>query len=257
MEYKIAMYTDIGPEKGSNQDSMCVREAFTPEGTVVMAAVCDGMGGLEKGELASKMAAQQLYNWFEQELPLLLAMPDRKQEISNSLDHLVKLCSSRILAYGSENRLQLGTTMTVLVLLPDDSYVISHVGDTRVYKIEDDLTSVLTEDQTLVQRELKLGRITKEQALTDPRANVLLQCIGASKYVQPVFIYGKAVPNVCYMLCSDGFRHEITRNEIGDALCPSMNSNEVVMKRNLQNLVETDIQRGETDNISAILIRTI
>lgn len=257
MEYKLAMYTDIGSEKESNQDSMCVKEAYTPEGTVLLAAICDGMGGLEKGELASKTMVEALAEWFEKDLPYLLARTSRKTDICDSLDVLVKNCSKTILAYGAEHHIQLGTTVTVMLFLPDQSYIICHVGDTRVYKIDDEGATVLTEDQTLIQRELRLGRITKEQALTDPRANVLLQCVGASKYVQPVFIHGNAVSNMCYMLCSDGFRHEVTRREIGDIFAPAANINEVVMKRNIVSLVEENIARGETDNISAMLIRSI
>ena len=257
MEYKFAICTDIGPEKASNQDSMCIKEAYTPEGTVLLAAVCDGMGGLEKGELASKTVVEALADWFEKELPYLLAKKNRKTEVCDSLDVLVKRCNSSILDYGTRNRLQLGTTVTAMLFLPDDSYVICHVGDSRAYRIDDDAANVLTEDQTLVQRELRLGRITKEQAATDPRGNVLLQCVGATKYVQPVFIHGKAAANMCYMLCSDGYRHEVTRREIGDAFKPTLNTNEVVMKRNISALVELNIARGETDNISALLIRTI
>lgn len=257
MEYKIAMHTDIGPEKSSNQDSMCAKEAYTPEGTVLLTAVCDGMGGLEKGEVASKAVVEALAEWFEKKLPYLLAMPDRKKEITDSLDILIKDCNKGILAYGVQNHIQLGTTVTAMLFLPDNSYIICHVGDTRAYRINEDGANILTEDQTLVQRELRLGRITKEQALKDPRGNVLLQCVGASKYVQPVFIYGNAVSNLCYLLCSDGFRHEITRREIGDVFAPAANVNEVVMKRNIVSLVDKNIACGETDNISAMLIRTI
>ena len=257
MEYKLAMHTDIGPEKASNQDSMCAKEAFTPQGSVLLAAICDGMGGLEKGELASKTMAQALSDWFERELPLLLASQDYRAEICDSLDALVKRCSARILAYGSRSHIQLGTTVTAIVFLPDNSYIICHVGDTRIYRIGAEGAALLTEDQTLVQRELRLGRITREQARVDPRGNVLLQCVGASKYVQPVFIHGNALPGESYLLCSDGFRHEITRREIGEAFSPEGNTNEVVMKRNIVSLVEKNIACGETDNISAMLIRTM
>lgn len=257
MEYKIAMHTDIGPEKASNQDSMCVKEAYTPEGTVLLAAVCDGMGGLEKGELASKTVVEALSEWFEKEIPYLLAKRDRKTEICDSLDALIKDCSKRILAYGAQQHFQLGTTVTAILFLPDNTYIICHVGDTRAYRINADGANVLTEDQTLVQRELRLGRITKEQALKDPRGNVLLQCVGASRHVQPVFVCGNTVPDLCYLLCSDGFRHEITRREIGDVFAPAANTNEVVMKRNIVSLVDKNIESGETDNISAVLIRTI
>lgn len=257
MEFKIAIHTDIGSVKASNQDSICVKEAYTPEGTVLLAAVCDGMGGLEKGEVASKTMVELLDAWFEKDLSYLLAKADRKKEICNSLDMLVKNCNRIIMSYGAQRHIQLGTTVTVLLFLPDGNYVICHVGDTRAYIINNYTAEVLTEDQTLVQRELRMGRITKEQALTDPRANVLLQCVGASKQVQPVFLQGAVMDNVCYMLCSDGFRHKITQKEIAEAFSPVVNANEVIMKRNIVALVDKNIERGETDNISALLIRTI
>ena len=257
MEFKIAMHTDIGSVKASNQDSICVKEAYTPEGTVLLTAVCDGMGGLEKGELASKTMVELLSVWFEKDLPYLLAKTDRKKEICNSLDALVKNCNHIIMSYGAQRRIQLGTTVTALLFLPDGDYIICHVGDTRAYVIDHYNAEVLTEDQTLVQREVRMGRLTKEQALTDPRANVLLQCVGASKQVQPVFVQGHVSDNVCYMLCSDGFRHKITQAEIAEAFSPAANANEVIMKRNIVTLIEKNIERGETDNISALLIRTI
>jgi len=93
--------------------------------------------------------------------------------------------------------------------------------------------------------------------LRDPRRNVLLQCIGASRVVAPDFIEGVAVPGECYALCSDGFRHVITSDEIKIMFAPSVCYGETEMKMNVVRLVEVNKQRGETDNISAILIKTV
>ena len=101
-----------------------------------------------------------------------------------------------------------------------------------------------------------MGRMTMEQALQDERRNVLLQCVGASDEVYPDLFFGDVEENAVYMLCSDGFRHEITQEEIYRGLQPSALLNESAMKQNAAALIELNKDRGERDNISVVLIRT-
>ena len=89
--------------------------------------------------------------------------------------------------------------------------MIVHVGDSRVYQIDSALNQ-LTTDQTFVAREVSKGNMTIEQAKVDKRRNLLLQCVGASKVVEPQVLLGTTKKGA-YMLCSDGFRHEIRRTE--------------------------------------------
>ncbi len=112
----------------------------------------------------------------------------------------------------------------------------------------------LTEDQTFVQREVKRGTLTLEQAKTDKRRNMLLQCVGASKVVEPVVMISETEVGA-YMLCSDGFRHRITAEEIYESLKPTNLINKEAMHNRVQYLIEQDKARGEKDNISAVLIR--
>ena len=135
--------------------------------------------------------------------------------------------------------------------------MIGHVGDSRVYKITDSSIETLTLDQTLMAEMVRNGRMTQEEAERDPRRNMLLQCIGASKTVNPDFVDGTVSENECYMLCSDGFRHMITEDEIKAAFAPSVNTTEEQMKSNIIKLIELNKERNETDNISAILIKTV
>ena len=115
----------------------------------------------------------------------------------------------------------------------------------------------LTQDQTLMAREISRGNLTPERAENDPRKNVLLQCIGASKIVEPEFYSGKMDEKACYLFCSDGFRHAITEAEIHSTLVPRENQSEDAMKSNLVKLIELNKEREETDNITAILIKTV
>ncbi|MFR0666029.1 MAG: PP2C family protein-serine/threonine phosphatase [Faecalimonas umbilicata] len=80
MKLLSAACSDRGIKKKINQDSLLVRSAMTKEGEILLAAVCDGMGGLEKGEVASGEVIRALVRWFEETLPLLLSGEQRKRE---------------------------------------------------------------------------------------------------------------------------------------------------------------------------------
>jgi PPM family protein phosphatase len=255
MDVLAAVHTDKGIKKPTNQDSLCLKVADTSVGKVVLAVICDGMGGLSKGELASASVINAFSAWFEKELPTQLADNDY-DDIQYRWDRIVKEQNQRIAEYGRKENIQLGTTWTSLLLIGSEFLLIGHVGDSRVYRIDHRL-EVLTEDQTVVGREIKRGNMTREQAKLDPRRNVLLQCIGASKVVEPQFLSGRPVPGAVYMLCSDGFRHMITEEEIANAFSPSILTDEGTMKQKAIELVELNKQRQETDNISVMLMKIV
>lgn len=257
MEYKIALSTDIGIKKETNQDSCCVKEAATEKGNILLVVLCDGMGGLSKGEVASATLIKIFSDWFEGDLPKLLAEDAGLSEIQYQWDRIIKEQNQNIAAYGKTLKLQLGTTITAMLVLEDDKYIIGHVGDSRAYKITNEEIVVLTDDQTVVAREMKLGRMTPEEAEKDPRRNVLLQCVGASRIVEPEYYYGNVESDQCYMLCSDGFRHVITADEIKQKFSPEMNPDEKTMASNIEELIELNKFRHETDNITSVLIKAI
>ena len=257
MKYKIALQTDVGIKKETNQDSCCIKEAATDKGRVLMAVICDGMGGLAKGEVASATLIRAFFRWFDEELPTLLAMENPLNEVQYRWDRIIKEQNQNIAAYGRGLKLQLGTTVTAMLILEDNRYIIAHVGDSRAYKITNTGLLTLTEDQTVVAKEIKQGRLTPEQAKTDPRRNVLLQCVGASRVVDPMFYYGVVNADECYMLCSDGFRHVITENELFNAFAPANNKDEQQMHAHIVELIELNKSRREVDNITALLVKTV
>lgn len=126
-------------------------------------------------------------------------------------------------------------------------------GDTRVYRLDNSITQ-LTNDQTFVAREIKKGTMTVEQAKNDKRRNMLLQCVGASDTLEPEVYIGTQEKGA-YMLCSDGFRHEITEKEMLESLNPVNLVNKKTMQSNAKYLIELNKQRNEKDNISVILIK--
>lgn len=250
----ITANTDIGIVKTTNQDSLSVKLINTPQGRMVFAVLCDGMGGLEKGEAASASVIYAFNKWVEEELPSLSNSTIEDFVLRMQWNKIIQEQNERIKRYGAGQGIKLGTTV-VAMLLTQERYYILNVGDSRAYEIDKRLKQ-LTNDQTFVAREVALGNMTLEQAQVDERRNVLLQCVGASDEVYPDMFFGEVKPNACYMLCSDGFRHEITEIEIFEKLQPGILFDESIMNNHTVSLIELNKQRKETDNISVVLVRT-
>ena len=255
MNYIISASTDIGTTKETNQDSLSVKVIRTKKGRMVFGILCDGMGGLSCGEIASATVVNAFHEWVVKELPLLCDKPVIEDaDIRNQWEKLIAELNEKIKAHGKSQGVRMGTT-AVVMLLTQERYYILNVGDSRAYELKDGIRQ-LTADQTFVAREVALGNMTEEQAKLDERRNVLLQCVGASDEVYPDMFFGEAKRDAVYMLCSDGFRHEITPEEIYAKLQPGVLFDEEHMRRNATELIEINKQREERDNISVALVRT-
>lgn len=254
MNFIISANTDIGLTKDTNQDSLSVKVINTNQGRMAFALLCDGMGGLAKGEVASATVIRAFDQWVYQELPQLCNAPIEDSVIRAQWEKIVTEQNKTIMAYGARQGVKLGTTVVAL-LLTQTRYYILNVGDSRVYELTDTIRQ-LTNDQTFVAREVSLGNMTWEQAEMDSRRSVLLQCVGASDEVYPEMLFGEVKKDAVYMLCSDGFRHEVTASEIFEKLQPAVLFDEHTMNKNTQELIELNKQRQERDNISAALVRT-
>ena len=254
MNFLTAFHTDVGIKKKTNQDSLLIHQAQTDAGNVLLAVICDGMGGLAKGEVASACMIHAFSDWFRRELPVMLNAGLQPEALRSSWDTRVGNVDQKIANYSIEHNVSMGTTCVALLLI-DNTYYIMNIGDSRIYLISDNIYQ-LTKDQTYVQREMDAGRMTYEESLRDPQRNVLLQCVGASPTIEPDFFMGSILVNQCYMLCCDGFRHVINPQEFYQYLNPAVSNDPIVMQRNLVYLTELNKERRETDNITAVLIRT-
>ncbi len=254
MEFLVSANTDIGLVKSTNQDGLSVKVFNTPQGKITFAVLCDGMGGLEKGEVASTTLISAFNEWVNKKLSVICDKPIEDSVIRAQWEKIVVSQNRTIQKYGARQGIRLGTTV-VAMLLTQTRYYLLNIGDSRAYQISDTLYQ-LTEDQTFVAREIKHGRMTAEEAKVDPRRSVLLQCVGASDEVYPDMFFGEIQNNAVYMLCSDGFRHEITSDEIYEKFNPNALTSAEAMNTNSKYLIELNKQRQEKDNISVVLIRT-
>lgn len=258
MGFLSIAHSDVGIKKDTNQDSVLIKEASTDCGRVLLGVVCDGMGGLAKGEVASAALVRAFSNWFEETLPFLLYKEGRIQEIDfhelqRSWNHLIDEVNQKISSYSAGFHAPCGTTLAAVLLVKNHYYIVN-VGDSRVYLLDGKL-NLLTKDQTYVQREMDEGRMTPEEAKTHPQRNVLLQCVGASPVVIPDFFEGAFSTGNMFMICSDGFRHLIGEDEFLKILNLDTLRDEKSLKNAAIYCTELNKQRRETDNISVILIK--
>lgn len=255
MKCIFGVSTDIGIKKKINQDSITVRTGTCNGKTVTMAILCDGMGGLQLGEVASATIIQKFIDWSDAKLADVITKADVMLEVEKQWKELLEELNDKLYDYGQENGTNLGSTITGALVI-EDQYVIVNVGDSRTYILDEEIYQI-TEDQSLMAREIKMGRLTVEEAAIDPRRNVLLQCVGATKNIEIEFYNGVICSGQALLLCSDGFRHMVSDEEIFQYMNPTAMNNEQIIERTLDELVRINMERQETDNITAAYIKFV
>lgn len=255
MEFIVGAATDVGIKKETNQDSITIKVANYRGDKICFAVLCDGMGGLDKGELASATVIARFSEWFVNDFPLILEKGYSASNVKEAWEEILIEQNQILLEYGKNNYTNLGTT-AVVVLMINEAYVIANVGDSRAYIMKDCIEQV-TKDQSLVAREVELGRMTEEDAEKDSRRNVLLQCVGATDNISPDYFEGEIHKGEAILLCSDGFRHEVSKEEMYDALKPCDIENKQDMESKLKSLIEINKQRMEKDNITVGMIKVL
>ena len=251
--YQPQAINELG-NRNNQEDSVypLMGEASTEHRVFV---VCDGMGGLQKGEMASATVIKSLLDWFENVFPSICE-DFSYASIQKELEIIINKCNKALHDYGVDEGLQLGTTLSALLIRDDGQYLIANVGDSRIYLINRDNAIQLTEDQTFVAREIMNNRMTIEEARESKYKNVLTQCIGVNENLEILFYRGKAVANEFFVSCSDGFRHYLSESDLYNSLYQINNSDdENEWSEKLKEITENNKEKGEKDNITATVIK--
>ncbi len=252
MNVKACIYSDVGQTRKVNQDAALIKVANSKRhGRITLVAVCDGMGGLSRGEVASCKAIRALELWFHEELVLMLPLFGEElfNAIETSWERLITKTNAEIRRYGKHKGITLGTTLTALLQI-GNRYICMNIGDSRIYLVQGKEVALLTKDQSVVQDKLDRGIITANEATEDEQKNVLLQCMGTKYAPTPDIKKGEFDRNTTVVACSDGFWRLIEREELRQHLCPQMCVTDVDMLGECKKLVNTVISRDEDDNIS-------
>lgn len=223
----------------TNQDSLSLQEISINGKRAVFALICDGIGGLWKGELASGFAAESMTEWFHKEAVSMLGRNRRRRILVRSGLRALYACNEKMREYGEEKQVRFGTTLTML-LLYKRGYILWHCGDSRAYRIRG------------------RGKKRMEQLTKDHTAgkNILTKCIGGFRWRLPDIRTGRAGKNNVFLICSDGFRHIVDEERIGESLSPEQLRESRQLLARITEIAEYSMKRGERDNISAIVIKT-
>ena len=230
----------------TNEDAILVAKlpesADTPGDGYVL-AVADGMGGLERGEVASRLAIARLGDRFARERPADIALA-LKQAFRGANDAI----------YAESQKAgdagQMGTTLVAAVV--HGKYVtIANVGDSRAYLLRASQLTQITIDHSLVNDQVKDGRISADQARKSPQRNVLTHALGAEPQLDrklPSIFELELLPEDRLLLCSDGFYDVMQQQDYLDVL----GGPDSVDSANRLSAVAQ--QRGTSDNVSAIVV---
>ncbi len=207
--YSVYTQTDSGPTRDHNEDA-CFPESGKTHSNFPLAIVCDGIGGHDKGEVASEIAISTL----EQELLAIQTIEQDLIKDSASLTptlitEAVYAANDAITAANDEEqrreRERMGTTV-VLSLIKKPYIHLSHVGDSRIYRITPDSCHQVTYDDDLGSREVRLGYALYQDALAYPSAGALVQALGMnpSRSLHPTTQTLSVDCDTVFLLCSDG-----------------------------------------------------
>lgn len=230
MEYMTVYFTDKG-QRNSNQDSLTIKSTEHMGKKFILLAVADGVGGLALGEVASGTVVNDLSKQFEN-----LASSNETlsmKSIITAIKATLQASHEKINAHINECGKKLASTVVLIVIYGKD-YVVMNVGDSRSYRYYKD----------------RLMQITQDDSCGD---HVLTQCIGANQDMVPHVYEGKIVAGMSFLLCSDGFYGCAEDIELQELL--SANCDKDMLKRMLDDYKKRSIDRGEKDNMTAIVFK--
>jgi len=240
----IAAKTDLGRVRENNEDKY---EFFIAEDEATLASrgqvflVCDGMGGHAAGQIASELACKTF-------IDVYLHHPSSDPAIAMSSG--VQAANRFVVDVGRAvpSRKGMGTTLSGLVLLQDQAYVVQ-VGDSRIYRLRNGELLMLTHDHTWVDEAIRAGMLKPEEAETHPYKHVLTRAIGAEGDVKPDIEIFDLKQGDIFMLCSDGLVNHVHDDAIGEILRTKSPSEAA------WTLVGQALLGGGSDNTTVMVVR--
>lgn len=236
---ELAYRTDRGQVRTQNEDAVLI----LGDEHAGIALVADGMGGHEAGEVASQIVIEQ----FRRAFPTLPASP---MEMENWFRHNVELANEQVLDFSKQaNLVVMGTTIAG-VCWYDDTIVIVHVGDSRVYAFRDGKLQQLTEDHSYVNVLKQLGELTEEEMRVHPKRNVITRAIGSNEHVEPDLQVFAEPEFDTILICTDGLTTHLSDEEIKRIL-----ERPVSADAKADQLIDQANRLGGSDNITVALVQ--
>ncbi|MBN1217613.1 MAG: Stp1/IreP family PP2C-type Ser/Thr phosphatase [Anaerolineae bacterium] len=245
--WQIAGLTDVGLKRDLNEDSLLMLEGERPDlGPYGLYAVADGMGGHEKGEIASQLTLAAIRAQFGQPSPIPAETPVEEWLQAASL-----AANQAVLSRQDPNspERKMGSTL-VMALIAGQQAHIANIGDSRAYYLSQKEIEQITEDHSLVERLVQIGQLTREEARVHRQRNVIYNTIGDKENPQVSLYHLTLQPGDRLLLCSDGLNNMITDEQILEFSRQHASPAEACKA-----MVAAAKSAGGVDNITAILIQ--
>jgi protein phosphatase len=235
--YAAAAVTDRGRKRPSNEDAF----GFSVENGVYV--VCDGMGGAAAGEIASSLAVDEMMR--------LLTSRDAAHSLLDDAENAVASANAAIYlrAQHSQNLSGMGTTLVTLLAEDQRGWMIN-VGDSRGYRMRNSRLEQITLDHSLVEEQVRMGRMDPVEAQRSPFKNVITRALGTQSSVTPDIFELETEPGDLFLLCSDG----LTR-ELADSVIEWLLRLDLPLQEMCARLVAAANDAGGHDNITCLLVR--
>lgn len=235
--YAAAAATDRGRKRESNEDAF----GFSVEHGVFV--VCDGMGGAAAGEIASSLAVDEVMR--------LLTNRDAARPLLEDAEAAVASANTAIFMRSQSNQNLNGMGTTLVSLLAEDQRGwLINVGDSRGYRLRNSHLEQITLDHSLVEEQVRMGRMDPAEALRSPFKNVITRALGTQSSITPDIFELENEPGDLFMLCSDGLTRELADPTIERILKLDLPLQELCTR-----LVEAANNSGGHDNITCLLVR--
>lgn len=235
--------SDIGKAREMNQDYYYISP---DDSQIKLYILADGMGGYQGGEVASQLATVAAKNYIESNFD---SISKEKEEILKLIKSAMEYANMVVYEKSKEdeNLDGMGTTLEVCLIYNNKAY-IGHVGDSRIYRLRGVFIRKLTTDHSYVEKLIKDGTITKEQAETHPKKNMLTKALGCNVFVEPDVAVKGFIKDDIIVICSDGLTNMVDENKIYDVVKEDCESAP-------EKLIELANRNGGIDNITAIVIK--
>ncbi len=248
--FEVAARTNVGRTRTNNEDN------FTVAPELGLFVLSDGMGGEAAGELASKIAVEEILRHMKEvdrdgSLTLLGDANAQFSELTNRLASAVRRSNRVIWEAAQQHASQRGMGATVVAaLLRAPVLSMAHVGDSRIYLHRAGELQQLTEDHSLVMEQVRRGLITKEEAERSEMQNILVRALGAEEAVTVEMDEVFLMPGDQILLCSDGLTRMVEDSGIATVLTESSTLQEACDR-----LVQKANENGGEDNITVVMVR--
>lgn len=259
LTYRLAARTDIGLKRSVNEDNF---EVFEIPGTQAAFVVCDGMGGLKAGDIASAEATRAIGTTLQSALANGRTAPGALDEALRAANDAVNALprpgrfedpTVRLGSPAKEAAAVIGTTAVAGLVVGEKLY-LGHAGDSRAYRVRGDKLARLTDDHSFVAEQVRQGNMSEAEARKSRFRNMITRAVGIDPNIQPDLLEETLRPDDLILVCSDGLTTMLEDHEIEEHML-SPRFAKLALEGQVESLIDAANKRGGSDNTTVLLLK--